>query len=128
MALAREGRWSERQEERKALGPIRQLGETREAIQQAKKDLAAVLASHGVPGVVEIIKAGPFAGRKVKQQDGSEVELPHTEQDQRRWEYAMNFAADRGGMPRITEMDMAATEGVPAIEVRWVNFQKPVDS
>jgi hypothetical protein len=127
-AKARETRWEERQQERIELGPRGRLsGEPKEKLSQAKKDLALVLATDGIPGVIEIIKRGPWAGKRAKQADGSEVELPQTDLDYRRWEYAMNFAADRGGMPRVTEMDLAATEGVPPIEVRIVGFKKPDD-
>ena len=94
--------------------------------EQVKQTLARVLREHGVPAVVEIIRRGPWQEVEVEGKHGPEV-IPLHEERTRLWQFAMTFASDRGGLPRVTELDMANAEGIPPLKVSIVGFAKPDD-
>lgn len=102
--------------------------ENRDAMSEAKKKLSWAIANHGVDGIIDIIKRGPYQEVEVPGRDGESVVIPWHEERSRLWQFAMNFAADRGGLPRIHEMDLVAGEGIAPIEVRFGNFEKPADT
>lgn len=100
--------------------------ESIEVREQVKHTLARVIREHGVPAVVEIIKRGPWQLVETEGRTGPDVMELHQEQS-RLWQYAMNFASDRGGLPRVTELDMQNAEGIPPLKVSIVGFAKPDD-
>jgi hypothetical protein len=101
--------------------------EARQDLREAKKHVAKTIAEYGLPGIIEIIKAGPFAMVELETRDGI-VTIPLNEERSRLWQYAMNFAADRCGLPRIQEMDLVAAEGIPPIQVIMPGFTRPSES
>ena len=101
--------------------------ENRAKLTEAKKQLSDAVADCGVPWLIEVIKLGPWAAVEVER-DGQAHVIPLHEERSRLWQYAMNFAADRAGMPRIQEMDLVASEGLAEINVKLTGFPRPSDT
>lgn len=101
--------------------------EHRDALTEGKRQLAKAITEYGIADIVKIIKAGPYQPVEVER-EGEAVVIPMHEERSKLWQYAMNYAADRGGLPRIHEMDLVAGEGIAPIEVRFGNFEKPADT
>lgn len=78
--------------------------EVRKALSDAKGRLGKALSDHGVGHVEKIIKDGP---------DKSDL-----------FQWAMDFAADRGGMPRRREEQIDA-DALPPMEIVFRNYSKP---
>lgn len=95
---------------------------------EAKRIMAEALTEKGALYIAEIIRMGPFATVMNEGKHGEMVPVALYQDKSQVWQYAMNFAADRAGLPRISELELAATEGLPAIEVRFPGFAKPADS
>ena len=77
----------------------------RAALSDAKGKLAKALSAHGVPHLVRIIESGP--------------------QDEL-FQWAMDFAADRGGMPRRREEQIDALD-MPPMVISFSNFKPSTD-
>jgi hypothetical protein len=99
----------------------------REGLLEAKKQLAKALAEHGVGYIVDVIRRGPWQDVEVTR-EGEQSVIPLYEARSQLWQYAMNFAADRGGLYRITEMDLALSSEIPPIQVNIVGHARPSDT
>lgn len=77
--------------------------DARAALTAAKARLGHVLAEHGVPHLCKIIEDGP----------SNEL-----------FQWATDFAADRGGMPRRREEQIDA-DALPPMEIVFRNYSKP---
>lgn len=77
--------------------------EVRRALTEAKGRLGEALAQHGVPHICRIIEDGP----------SNEL-----------FQWATDFAADRGGMPRRREEQIEAHE-LPPMVIEFKNFHPP---
>jgi len=78
--------------------------DVRKALSDAKGRLGKALSDHGVGHVEKIIKDGP---------DKSEL-----------FQWAMDFAADRGGLPKRREEQIDA-DALPPMEIVFRNYSKP---
>jgi len=98
----------------------RLIGPDREARLKAKKRFAKALTTHGVRWIEKIIEAGPGD--------------PETGWDQQRitdarFEFAMTFAADRGGgFQRQTSVQVEGGDEAAPLEVHFKNFPRPADT
>lgn len=103
-----------------------------DGVRQAKKRLAVALQRHGIRWVERIIEAGPAQVVASNQKDRPREAVSEFEMSESRqlFQWAMTFAADRGGgMPRQTDVQVAAgTEGVPEITVNIVGHARPTDT
>lgn len=107
----------------------RLIGPDREARLKAKKRFAKALTTHGVRWIEKLIERGP--GRVVIEVDGKRVVQSCEQQrlEDARFEFAMNFAADRGGgFQRETSVQVDGTEAMAPIHVRFTNFERPADT
>jgi hypothetical protein len=77
----------------------------RKALSDAKGRLGKALSDHGVGHVEQIIEDGP----------SSEL-----------FQWAMDFAADRGGMPRRRETEIDAAADLPPMTILFANHPKPL--
>ncbi len=78
--------------------------DVRKALSDAKGRLGKALSDHGVGHVEKIIKDGP---------DKSDL-----------FQWAMDFAADRGGLPKRREEQIDA-DALPPMEIVFRNYSKP---
>lgn len=104
----------------------RNLG--RDVLIEGKHQLRLAIGKHGIPDIVKILEAGPYALVEVEGKDGQPRIIELNEERSRLWQFAMNYAADRGGLPRTTELDVQAAEGIMPVEVHFKNFPRPADS
>lgn len=83
----------------------------RQVLIEAKRKLAMGLGDHGIPEIVRILEAGPGVD----------------ERENKLWQYAVTFAADRGGLPRV-EAAIIDAIAMPPLEVRLKGFARPSDT
>ncbi len=76
-----------------------------------RERLGRALSLHGLEHVERIIEEGPGEG------DSDKAGL---------WQFCMNFAGDRGGMPRVAQVDVEV-DAIPGIRVELPDFPKPSD-
>lgn len=97
------------------------------AIREMKRVLRTALTEQGTKFLVEVIEAGPFS-EVVKRDDKGRPQIIELYEDKSRlWQYAMNFAADRAGMPRVQQVDIEA-DAIPPLRVELPDFPKPSDT
>jgi hypothetical protein len=92
-----------------------------------RERLRRAISKHGIADIEEIIKRGPWQLVEVETKDGPEA-IPLNEERSRLWQYAMNFAADRGGLPRANVVQLSGAETLGPIEVVFRNFERPADT
>jgi len=105
---------------KRSSGQPRLIGEERDAIRAAKKKLAAVVAKEGVDSIVQIIANGPEAPLVAT--------LEHQREHRMLWQFALEFAADRGGGFHKQQLSEAAAEGIPPITVVIQGLPRPADT
>lgn len=93
-------------------GHVSKLDPARVALIECKKRMMRALDQHGVDLILALIERGP----------SEDNEIQH-----RNFWAAVNFAADRGGMPRVQAVDVEGME-IPPIEIRLVGYARPTDS
>jgi len=101
--------------------------EARADLAEGKRKVVGAITRAGLPAIIEIIERGPFSLVEVER-DGERRVIELNEERSKLWQYAMNYAADRCGLPRIHEMDLVATEGIAPLEVRLKGFPRPSDT
>ena len=114
---------------RAGLAEDRLIGPDRVARLKAKQRFAKALTTHGVRWIEELIKRGP--GRVVIVVDGKRVVQSCEQQklEDARFEFAMNFAADRGGgFQREASVQVEGSGVLLPVEVRFTNFERPADT
>jgi hypothetical protein len=102
--------------------------EARADLAEGKRKVVGAITRCGLPAIIDIIERGPFSLVEVEDRDGEKRVIELNEERSKLWQYAMNYAADRCGLPRIHEMDLVATEGIAPLEVRLVGFPRPSDT
>ena len=100
--------------------------EQRERTREMKRILMGALCEEGVRFIAEIIKAGPFTKVTRYDNNGEPQVIEMFEERSRLWQYAMNYAADRGGFPRVQAVDVDV-DAIPAIKVEFTEFERPSD-
>ncbi|MEQ1833006.1 MAG: hypothetical protein ABL977_08110 [Candidatus Eisenbacteria bacterium] len=83
----------------------------RQVLIEAKRRLAMGLGDHGIPDLIRILETGPG----------------DTDEQNKLWQYALTFAADRGGLPRV-EAAVIDAAAIPPLEVRLKGFARPSDT
>jgi hypothetical protein len=78
--------------------------EIRAKLTEAKARLGDVVASKGIPHIVAIIDEGPTHDH---------------------FQWAMDFAADRGGLPKRRETEIDAAADLPPMTILFANHPKP---
>jgi hypothetical protein len=89
--------------------------------------LSRAISSYGIQDIEAIIKAGPFQLTLVDTEKGEKV-LPLYEERSRLWQYALTFAADRGGLPKQQSIQVEGEVALSPIEVKFTNFKRPADT
>jgi hypothetical protein len=89
--------------------------------------LRVAITKYGIADITEIIARGPWQLIEVETRDGVQI-IPLNEERSRLWQYAMNYAADRGGLPRAEVVQLSGAEHLGPIEVRFSNFERPADT
>lgn len=132
-----DGRQKREKPSEKKLAAIRENGlapkvylppsdEARERTREMKRRLLGALTREGVEFIEQIIQAGPFANAITYDSEGNAEPIALYEEKSRLWQYAMNFAADRGGLPRVAAVDVEV-DAIPGIRVELPDFPKPSD-
>ena len=103
--------------------------ELKASTERQRERLNKAVAKWGIDSIEEVIEAGPFEIVKVDGPNGTKRDIYLHEDRSRLWQYAMNFAADRGGLSRAEVVKIDDSEGqlVP-IAVVFRNFERPADT
>ena len=78
--------------------------EIRALLTEGKARLGAVVANKGIPHIEQIIDEGPSHDH---------------------FQWAMDFAADRGGLPKRRETEIDAAADLPPMTILFANHPKP---
>ena len=104
----------------------RLIGQERDRVRETKKLFANAINKHGAKWVAEIIEAGPYPELAVDctiQEAISRATLTAN-----LFQWAMTFAGDRGGSPKVAIVELSGAENLGPIEVRFSNFERPADT
>jgi len=104
----------------------RLIGQERDKVRETKKLFADAINKHGAKWVVEIIKAGPYP--ELAAECTVQEAISRATQAASLFEWAMVFAGDRGGAPRMATVEVSGAENLGPIEVRFSNFERPADT
>jgi hypothetical protein len=104
----------------------RLIGQERDRVRETKKMFADAVNKHGAKWVAEIIKAGPYAEQVAGCTLQEMISRATLAADLFKW--AMVYAGDRGGAPRLAVVEVSGAENLGPIEVRFSNFERPADT